>query len=421
MQRSTSLSKVAPSYRTSSHTRWLAVVFAALGIAATGRAALAQSTGAITGRVTEAGTAQPLAASIRVTGTQIGAQTSPDGRYTIRGVAPGTVDLQVSHIGYEAKHVSVTVTAGGTATADVVLTQAPFSLAAVVTTVTGVQSKAEISNTVASIDVASQIAEAPISTAGELLSGRAAGVQVLSSGAVGSGSRIRIRGASSLSLSNDPIVYVDGVRVDAKTGDSGIGTGGTQASAFDNINPAEIETIDVIKGPAAATLIRHAGGQRRHRRHDEARPCGRHTVSSVVGERHAQRSRTRAAIRISGCRSIAAPASRRARWSSRQSGSCLIDSTYHGNVLNDPTRSRRCRPAIARSTAFRSPAAPSAFSISSRASRSTRRARTRCPASRSSGSCTERGSTIGADQVYPNVEKKVNLRTNLNAQLTTQV
>src|SRR5207244_6757199 len=55
-------------------------------------------------------------------------------------------------------------------------------------------------------------------------------------------------------LSNHPLVYVDGGRVDAKTGDSGIGTGGTQASAFDNINPEEIESIDVIKGPAAATL-----------------------------------------------------------------------------------------------------------------------------------------------------------------------
>ena len=83
--------------------------------------------------------------------------TGADGRYSIRGVAPGTVDLQVSRIGYEAKHATVTVTAGATATADVALTQAPFSLAAIVTTVTGVQSKAEISNTVASIDVASQI------------------------------------------------------------------------------------------------------------------------------------------------------------------------------------------------------------------------------------------------------------------------
>ncbi|MGE5099986.1 MAG: carboxypeptidase-like regulatory domain-containing protein, partial [Deltaproteobacteria bacterium] len=142
---------------------------AAIGIAGAAGGASAQggSGGTITGRVTEAGTSAPLgSASIRVTGTQIGAQSAPDGRYTIRGVKPGTVDLQITRIGYQAKHVNVTVTGGATVTTDFVLTQAPFSLAAVVTTVTGVQSKAEISNTVASIDVTSKIAETPITTTG---------------------------------------------------------------------------------------------------------------------------------------------------------------------------------------------------------------------------------------------------------------
>jgi len=212
------------------------------------------SSGSIVGRVTDAVAGTPLVGvSIRVTGTQIGAQTAEDGRFTIRGVAVGTVDLQVNRIGYEVKRVSATVTAGGTATVNVTLAQAAFSLAEVVTTVTGTQSKAEISNTVATIDVASKIPEAAITSTGQLLSGRASGVQVLSSGTVGAGSRIRIRGQSSLSLGNDPIVYVDGVRVDGGSSNV-IGTGGTQESALDNINPEEIETIDIIKGPAAATL-----------------------------------------------------------------------------------------------------------------------------------------------------------------------
>ena len=178
-------------------------------------------------------------------------------------------------------------------------------------------------------------AEAPISTTGELISGRAAGVQVISSGAVGSGSRIRIRGQSSLSLSNDPIVYVDGVRVDAKTGDSGIGTGGTTASAFDNINPEEIETIDVIKGPRP----RRSTARRRRTassRHDEAGP------------------RRRTALHASGPRTASCPIPHKGSypdlWVSfdrrtglktctlvqQASGTCVIDSTYHNNVLNEP-------------------------------------------------------------------------------------
>ena len=85
------LSRVHPATR----RHWLAFAVAALGIAGSGGAAFAQgTTGVITGRVTEGGTSTPLsAASVRVTGTQIGAQTGSDGRYTIRGVTPGAIDL----------------------------------------------------------------------------------------------------------------------------------------------------------------------------------------------------------------------------------------------------------------------------------------------------------------------------------------
>jgi len=396
--------------------RWIALAVAALGFLGSGSAA-AQTTGIITGRVTEAATGLPLTAAVRVMGTQIGAQSGADGKYTIRGVAPGAVDLAVTHIGYEAKHLSVTVTAGATSTADVALTQAPFSLAAVVTTVTGAQSKAEISNTVASIDVASQIAEAPISTTGELLSGRAAGVQVLSSGAVGSGSRIRIRGTSSLSLSNDPIVYVDGVRVDARTGDSGIGTGGTQASAFDNINPAEIETIDVIKGPAAATLY---GTQAAN---------GVIVITTKRGRAGATRYQawsengTLADPKKGSYPDLWVSFDRRSGLKTctlvqQASGSCIIDSTYHGDVLNIDSLTPLA-------TGNRS---QYGLQISGGADRlqyfvSGEQEHTqgpyKMPGLEVKRLSTERGSTIGDDQMYPNMEKKVNLRTNLNAQLTS--
>lgn len=243
----------------------LAAAVAAVGAAAALPAtALAQAaTGTITGRVTDAASGQPLAgASVRVAGSEIGTQAADDGRFTLRGVSPGSVTLAVSRIGYAARREAVTVTAGQTATVNVAISQAALSLSAVVVTVTGAQRKAEIANTVATIPVAERIAEAPVANMGQVLSGRAAGVQVVNGGATGSGSRIRIRGQSSLSLTSEPIVVIDGVRMTSSAnnmagavgGTAGVGTGGNGPSRLDDLNPEEIESIEVIKGPSAATL-----------------------------------------------------------------------------------------------------------------------------------------------------------------------
>jgi len=423
MRRGPSTSRTVVPVRTAAPPPWITLALAAVGIAGLAGTASAQgagATGTITGRVTEAVTSTPLgSASIRVTGTQIGAQTGPDGRYTIRGAKAGVVDLQVTHIGYQAKHVNVTVTAGASVTSDVELTQAPFSLAAVVTTVTGVQSKVEISNTVSSIDVASKIIEAPVTTTGELISGRAAGVQVISSGAVGSGSRIRIRGQSSLSLSNDPIVYVDGVRVDGKTGDNGINTGGTTASAFDNINPEEIESIDVIKGPAAATLY---GTQAANGVIVVTTKRGRvgsphYTVWTENGTLSDPHKGSYPDLWVSFDRRTGLKTCTLVQ---QASGSCIIDSTYHNNVLNEPDLTPLA-------TGNRS---QYGMQISGGADRlqffvSGDQEHTqgpyKMPGREITRLMTERGSTIGDDQIYPNAEKKVSLRTNLNTQLTPKV
>jgi TonB-linked SusC/RagA family outer membrane protein len=237
---------------------WRALLaLAGLVLAAGGaRPVAAQGTGGtVTGRVTDAATGQPIAqARVLVSGTQVGALTGDNGRYSLRVPTTGTVSLDVNRIGYEAKKLTVTVSASTPAVADVALTQAAFSLAAVVTTVTGQQRKVELANATSQIAVADKIAELPVSTVGQLLSGRSAGVQVVSAGATGAGSRIRIRGQSSLSLSNDPVVIIDGVRMTAATGSSSIGVGGSAPSRLDDLNPEEIENIEVIKGPSAATL-----------------------------------------------------------------------------------------------------------------------------------------------------------------------
>jgi len=213
------------------------------------------SGGTVVGRVTDAATGQPIQqARVLVQGTQVGALTAETGRYSLRVPNTGAVVLEVSRIGYEAKRINVNITAGANLTQDVALTQAAFSLSAVVTTVTGQQRKVELANATAQVNVAEKIAELPVQNMGQLLSGRAAGVQVVSAGATGAGSRIRIRGQASLSLSNDPVVIIDGVRMTANAGSSSIGVGGSTPSRLDDLNPEEIENIEVVKGPSAATL-----------------------------------------------------------------------------------------------------------------------------------------------------------------------
>ncbi|BAH39360.1 putative outer membrane protein [Gemmatimonas aurantiaca T-27] len=216
--------------------------------------AAAQGGGTVTGTVTDGGTGQPIQqARVLVAGTQIGTLTGENGRYTLRVPNTGSVTLEVSRIGFEAQRVTVNVTEGAPVVADVKLGQAAFSLAAVVTTVTGQQRKVELANATTQVNVAEKIAELPVSNMGALLSGRSSGVQVVQTGATGTGSRVRIRGQNSFSLSNDPIIVIDGVRASGATGD-GLGVGGSGPSRLDDINPNEIESLEIIKGPSAATL-----------------------------------------------------------------------------------------------------------------------------------------------------------------------
>ena len=221
-------------------------------------AASAQAQGAVgtvTGRITDSTSGAPVAqARVLVTGTTIGTLTAENGSYTLAQVPAGATSLSIARVGYSARTVTANVTAGSTTTLNVQLGQAAFSLAAVVSTATGTARKVELANATATISVAEKIAETPAANLGQLLSGRAAGVQVVTTGETGGGSRIRIRGQSSLSLNNQPVVIIDGVRVSGAAGNSAIGVGGATPSRLDDINPEEIESIEIVKGPSAATL-----------------------------------------------------------------------------------------------------------------------------------------------------------------------
>ncbi|PYO35950.1 MAG: hypothetical protein DMD74_05865 [Gemmatimonadetes bacterium] len=231
---------------------WMGLLAAAL--LAAPPAARAQL-GTIAGRVTDQERGQPLGgARVAVVGTALITQTNADGRYVLAGVRPGQASLRVSAIGYGAVVRPVTVTAGEIAAQDVVLALHPFSLDEIVVTATGDQAKREMGNQISTLNTDSLVPNAPIADINDLLTSRAAGVSVFESPLTGAEARVRIRGANSLSLSNEPIYYIDGIRMESATGSSSIGIGGTNPSRVNDINPEEIESIEIVKGPSASTL-----------------------------------------------------------------------------------------------------------------------------------------------------------------------
>ena len=217
--------------------------------------AQAQQQGSITGRVTDAASSQPIAAvQVNVVGTNIGGQTNTDGQYTLRGVSPGSVQVRVLRVGYGEQTQTVTVTGGQTATANFQMRAVAVSLDPVVTTATGQQRRVEVGNAIAQVDAAKLVETRAVSNMADVLVAKAPGVQVFAPTQTGAGTRIRIRGTSSMALTNNPIYVIDGVRVEGTTGSSSVSVGGSTPSRVGDLNPEEIESIEIVKGPSAATL-----------------------------------------------------------------------------------------------------------------------------------------------------------------------
>jgi TonB-linked SusC/RagA family outer membrane protein len=210
----------------------------------------------VRGRVTTQGTNQPIAeAQIVIVGTQIGARTDAQGNYRILGVPSGAQRVRALRIGYTAGVQSATVRAGDTTAVDFTLSQSALELSQVLVTATGEQvSRREQGLAIASINVdTTQLA--PIQNFSQLVQGRAAGVSIVQSGGtVGAGATVRIRGGTSLQLSNEPLLVIDGVRINSAAESQTIDVGGQYPSRLNDLNPEDIENIEILKGPAASAL-----------------------------------------------------------------------------------------------------------------------------------------------------------------------
>jgi TonB-linked SusC/RagA family outer membrane protein len=235
-------------------TRFRRYAFA-VGVWLAPATALAQQ-GTITGKVTDQATNSPVpSAQVQIVGTTRGALTTDEGVYTLRNVAAGTVTLRALRIGYKASVQTVTVPASGSITVDFALGSTPSKLDEIVVSATGAaETKREQPVSIGTINMDS-VNLAPVNSFSELLTARTPGVVAMSDGGtLGSGTRIRIRGSNSVSLDNDPLLIIDGVRANGSENSSTISVGGQVPSRLDDINPEDIETINIIKGPAASSL-----------------------------------------------------------------------------------------------------------------------------------------------------------------------
>jgi TonB-linked SusC/RagA family outer membrane protein len=211
--------------------------------------------GVIRGRVTDRESGLPIAsAQIAVIGnSSLGAIADANGDYTLRGAPAGIVVLRVFRLGYEPQRLTVNVPADGEIVANAILTRSIAHLEEVVATATGDQSRRSLGNVVATVNADSIAKTSPVKNVFDVLQARTAGVQVIQgAGVIGAAPKIRIRGNSSLSLSNDPLIVVDGMRYDASSEQGN--TSGITINRLSSLDPETIESIDIIKGPSAAAL-----------------------------------------------------------------------------------------------------------------------------------------------------------------------
>lgn len=210
--------------------------------------------GSVQGEVVEASTGDPLpGANVFLQGTNKGASVDVNGAFEITDIEAGDYTLVIRFIGYKDYRQEITVNEGQSLDVSVELETESIGLDEVVVTATGEMRSREVGTSLSRVS-SSDFEAGAVSNTQDILNGRVTGATILAnSGNPGAGGTIRLRGNNSISQSNNPIIYVDGIRI------SGDDTPTHQASRqssspLNDINPNDIESINVVKGAAATTL-----------------------------------------------------------------------------------------------------------------------------------------------------------------------
>ena len=216
----------------------------------------ARAQGVIEGIVTDATNGQALSdVTVQVLGTTLVTRTGVQGRYRLSRLMVGRVRLQAIRVGYRADTAEASPTESVVTILNFQLHPAPYLLDQIVVTAGGQPTRQRESG--ASVDriLADSFPPAAIQTFSDLITGRTTGLTVLhSGGSSGIGSRVRIRGSNSMTLSNEPLYLLDGIRIDNTPTTFIFATGDESPSRLDEIDQEYVQTVDVVKGPAAAAL-----------------------------------------------------------------------------------------------------------------------------------------------------------------------
>lgn len=198
----------------------------------------------VTGKVTDARDGSPLqGATVAAKGNRSGTQTDANGVFSL-SVDNSVTIIVISSVGFTAQEISI----DGKTTVDVSMAINNTSLGEVVVIGYGTARRKDLTGSVSTI-TSKDFNKGPLPSPEQLINGKVAGVQITApSGAPGSGGRIRVRGTSSLSGSNDPLIIIDGVPVDQQSGIAG------SNNPLAMINPNDIETFNILKD-ASATAI----------------------------------------------------------------------------------------------------------------------------------------------------------------------
>jgi len=198
----------------------------------------------VKGHVKDA-TGEPIiGATVRVVGSQAAAATDFDGNFTVR--ANQGADLQISYVGYQ------TATAKAAPNVVVTLEEDQALLNEVVVIGYGVAKKSDLTGSVTAYKPDTKN-KGVVVNAQDMMQGKIAGVNVTSSGgSPGGGAQIRIRGGSSLSGSNDPLIVIDGMAMD-NNGVKGL------SNLLSMVNPADIESFNVLKDASATAIYGSRG------------------------------------------------------------------------------------------------------------------------------------------------------------------
>jgi len=227
--------------------------------------AVAFAQGKITGKVVDEDSNAPLGGvSIKVTvaGKVLGAFADKTGKYEIRNVPAGSYELAASYIGFKSQKKKITVPDGGEVVADFKMGLDLLLLEEAVVVGYGTKQKKDVTGAVARVD-SKEIANLPVPSIDQALQGKAAGVQIITANGAtpGAAVTVRIRGVGSIASATEPLYVVDGIPITAGdfSGMNSSAGNGYNANALVDLNPADIESIDVLKD-AAATAIYGARG-----------------------------------------------------------------------------------------------------------------------------------------------------------------